>query len=462
MMTLQQKINMAITFAACVPGGRYTLAILLCAAGLAGSMHAHAAMTLQVRVTTHAEAGPNGSKAPPDNTEEKQVVIGARYMSVTSRDRADIYDFARRRRFAVDLRAARYIDYSLFDTVGFRVMEMQNRQAIGHAFAAAKIAAPAIDAVDNEQALSILAGSGERLDQAADGADQVFSIIGKPLLRRSAAGTPVSPDDAAGFVQFLRYTAGGHPLVLDQLAASRTIPKQLTLSYREAGGSQTRRVEVLTMTPSAPASYDLTRYTEGSAATGDIDRLLDQIQASKPPARDDSRTAMQEQAARAFAEQRPLDALLGGAELMLMTGVPMAPFTPGQKAQLQGDPLVRQLSAAMAASGKAGLTAAIPVLQQLQKAALEKRYMLTLFEANDHAGLGQADVARPMFISVLNGHPWLAGAYRDLGDVQFRQFDMARAWRCWDAGRRMAPELGLFATVNQHETNLVQQHPEYF
>ena len=442
---------------------RFALQGLFLAAA-AGSLPtcAHAALTLQVRVTSHTDAGPNGAAAPPDKTEEEQVVIGERYIAVTSSQHTAIFDFAKRRRYAIDLQSGRYVDYSLFDTVGFRAIELQNRQAIARAMAAARIAAPGIDAVYNEQSLSLLTGTGEHLVESTDGGDVVVAIDGKPLLRRSAAGTPVSAGDAAGFVKFLRYTFGGHPLVLDALAAGKTLPKQFTLSFRETGSSQTRRVEILALTAAAPASYDLTRYAEGSAATDDVDRLLDKLQALQPPAHDAMRNTMQGEAARAFAEHRPLDALLGGAELMLMTGAPMAPFTPEQKAQLQGDPLVRQLSAAMSARGKAGLAAAIPVLQQLQKADLEKRYMLVLFEANDHVGLGQVDVARPLFISVLTGHPWLAGAYKDLGDVQFRQFDMARAWRCWDAGRRMAPALGLFATVNQHETSLLQQHPEYF
>lgn len=77
-------------------------------------------------------------------------------------------------------------------------------------------------------------------------------------------------------------------------------------------------------------------------------------------------------------------------------------------------------------------------------------------------GLNQLSAAKPMFVSVLRSNPWLAGAYKDLGDLLFRQFDMGRAWRSWDAGRHIAPQLGIFSPVTQFEKNLQQQHPEYF
>lgn len=154
--------------------------------------------------------------------------------------------------------------------------------------------------------------------------------------------------------------------------------------------------------------------------------------------------------------------MLGAAEAMLTTGEPLTPFTPAQTALLRDDPAVRQVSATMGAKGKAALIAAVPVLQQAQQHTIGERHMLKLFEANDHQMLGQLDLARPLFVSVLTTHPWLAGAYKDLGDLHFRQFDMGRAWRCWDAGRRLAPALGIFSSVDRFEETLLKQHPEYF
>lgn len=447
---------------AVAPGAKFARQCLILAASFGMVTHADAALTLQLRVTTHAEASAGAPSAPVDKVVEQQVFIGANYFSVKTGPSLSIVDFSKRRRYAVDLPAARYVDYSLFDTIGFRVMEMQNRLGLAKALTAIKLASPLSDVVYNEQALSVLAGAAKKLDATIDGSEQVLAIDGKALLRRSTTGTPISASDAARFVQFLRYTAGGHPLVLDRLAAASDIPAQFTLSYQEAGGIQTRHYQILAVTMAAPASYDLAPYDRGSSTTDAVDKLLDKVATLQPPAKTVMRDRMQQQAARAFAEQRPLDAMLGATELALMTGELVQPFSPEQTAQLRGDPLVRQVNAAIGAQGKAALSAAIPVLQQARWRTTDKGYILTLYEANDRQSLGELAVAKPMFVSVLDANPWLAGAWKDLGDLQFRQFDMAHAWRCWDAGRQIAPTLSIFASVNQFERQLVQQHPEYF
>ena len=47
-------------------------------------------------------------------------------------------------------------------------------------------------------------------------------------------------------------------------------------------------------------------------------------------------------------------------------------------------------------------------------------------------------------------------------DLYLVEYDIPRAWRCWDQGRRIAPTFGNFAPVNQFEQSLLSQHPEYF
>jgi hypothetical protein len=78
--------------------------------------------------------------------------------------------------------------------------------------------------------------------------------------------------------------------------------------------------------------------------------------------------------------------------------------------------------------------------------------MLALFAANDALGLGRSELAKPL----------LAGAHKDLSDLLLRQFDMARAWRRWDAGRALAPRLGLIFSVNEFEQSSLALRADYF
>jgi len=63
---------------------------------------------------------------------------------------------------------------------------------------------------------------------------------------------------------------------------------------------------------------------------------------------------------------------------------------------------------------------------------------------------------------VLQARPFIAGVYKDLGDNLLMSYDASGAWRCWDIGRRIAPGFQNFKAVNQFESALATQHPEYF
>lgn len=118
---------------------KFLPSLAFAALSLAASAGAHAGMTLQIHIATQHEAGPGGSNTPADSTRDERVVLGPRYIEVQSGKRTSIYDFASRRHYEIDVPNARYVDYSLFSTVGFRVMEVQNRQGLARMMAAAKM-----------------------------------------------------------------------------------------------------------------------------------------------------------------------------------------------------------------------------------------------------------------------------------------------------------------------------------
>jgi hypothetical protein len=426
------------------------------------SSQAYAELSFQLAVATHNQPGAGSSGVPPDDVRTSLVALGERYMSITAPGQMNIYDFAKRRRYQVDLKAGTYVGYSLFDTVGFRVMELQNRANLGRAMAAAKIERPVSDPVFDEQALSVLGQPARRMSEAADGADIVLSVDGEKMLRIGAGGTAVSANDAAAFIRYLRYQFGGHPLVLARLSELRRIPPTFVMYYREVGGSQTRAFTITGLTSTAPPAYDLAALSERADGGDEIDQLLDRAARTKRPAPEEGRQQSEAEMRAAFADLRPLDAMLGAVEWTLASGAAMAPFSAEQQEALKADPNVRAVLTAMNPTDKTGLNASVRVMQAMRAQTMRKRHMLQLFEANNRVKLGDRSTALPMYASVLRANPALAGAYKDMGDTLLAGFDMPRAWRSWDEGRRIAPGLNLFVAVNQFEQSLVRDHPEYF
>lgn len=441
---------------------RSVLRLCVAAALLGAASGAQAALSFHAEVATRHQAASGASNVPPDATRASEVVLGERYMSVSAPGQLNIFDFTSRRRYQVDPAAATYVDYSLFDTVGMRAMELRNRDGLRRAMATMKVAAPASDPVFDEQSLSVAAQPPRSMSVAADGPDTVLSVDGKALLRIGAGGTPVGAADAAAFGRYLRYQFGGHPLVLAKLAALGRIPASFVMYYQEVGGTQTRTFSISALTATAPPTYDLARFAERAGGADEIDQLLDRARRTPLPSPEQDRLAYEAEVTAAFSEQRALDAMLGTIEWTLMSGAPMVPFSADRKALLQADPAVRSVLAAMNPSDKAGLSAAVQVMQSMRAQTMRKRHMLQLFEANDRMKLGERATALQLFASVLRANPALAGAYKDMGDTLFAGFDMPRAWRSWDAGRRIAPALNLFTAVNQFEQTLLRDYPEYF
>lgn len=444
----------------------FSRAMRLClATALLGAIaQAQAGVSFQAVVATLNQPAAGSSNVPPDDTATTRVVLGERSMAVTSASRAAVFDFAGRRRYDIDLKAGTYVDYSLFDGVGFRVMEVQNRANLRRALAAAKVENAMSDPVFDEQSLSLTLQPARSLTEAVDGLDTVLSVDGKPLARIGAGGAPASAADCAAFVRYLRYQFGGHPLVLAKLASLGRIPATFVMYYREVGGSQTRSFAISGLTSTAAPAYDLARFTQRQAGEGadEIDQLLDRARHAARPSAEAQRLSFDTELAAAFAEKRALDAMLGAVEWTLTTGAPMKPFLPEQQALLQADPSVRAVLAAMNPTGKAALGASVQLMQSMRAQTSAKRHMLQLFEANNRAKLGERATALQLFASVLRANPALAGAYKDLGDVLISGFDMARAWRSWDEGRRIAPALNLFTAVNEFEQKLLRDYPEYF
>lgn len=251
---------------------------------LAVAVQAQAGTSFQITVATHNQPGPGSQNVPPDDTLTSQVVLGERSMSITTPGRAAILDFASRRRYDIDLKAGTYVGYSLFHSVGFRGMEAQNRANQRRALAAAKIESPTSDPVFDEQSLSVLLQPGRALTEAADGADTILSVDGKPLLRIGAEGTAVGAGDAAALARYLRYQFGGHPLVLAKLASLGRVPAKFVMYYREVGGTQTRTFTISGLTTTAPPAYDLARYAERAGGADEIDQLLDRARHEAHPA----------------------------------------------------------------------------------------------------------------------------------------------------------------------------------
>ncbi len=390
------------------------------------------------------------------------VTLADDYILTKSDSATTIYDFKNRRRVVMDGASKTYVDYSLFDTAGFRVFEMRNRIGMNAMLAKIPELKPARK-VDLEQELSLAEDSTTVVDASISGDALTLSSEGSPLATWSQHGAKAGAHDVAHFAQLLRYTQSVHPQVLAKLAEGGVIPDSLTFTVNTTMAVSTVNVTVEQVKSATPPAYTLQGYTRRQAAPaqGQIDALMDRMAAQTPEQLAALRAAHPCDTEADYRADQLLDTMLGRVECTLSTGAAMLPFTPPQLEQMRASTPVSLAFSATSVTKKEEFAAAASTLSGLRGQAPRKAYILKLFEANNRARLGQFKESGQLFAEVLEANPVLGGAWKDLGDLMIMRFDTPSAWRSWDIGRRIAPTLPNFAFVNQLESEIAKRHPEY-
>lgn len=433
-----------------------------------GASAAQASVAFHVTVTTERVNEPGvKTSLPARATQDSDVVLGPHYLSVRDGTSLSVLDFATRRRHLIDMAASTYDTYSLFDVAGFRRLEMEHRKGMAGALQPGRLPAHVTPSVYEEQSLSVPAARrrGALAPQVLDGA-VLWSLDEQPLLRLGIAGSPVSGAEATAFAQYLRYTWGGHPLVLKMLADGKRIPADFTLHYQEVGGKIARHFRISGLVMDAPATYSLAAYRPRPLATDapPLERVLAQAARLPPPGAQapQAHLALRAEAEKLFAAEQPFEAFLTMLEDHFSTGELVDKLSPQQILAMQECEPIHDLTRGLLAKDQAGIAAALVTVQELRKQAGPDQPVLALFEGNLRAKLGQWPAATALYLQVLQAKPHMAAAYQDLGDALYAQFDAPNAWRSWDAGRAMAPSLRQFRKVNDLERSLLNDYPAFF
>jgi hypothetical protein len=444
---------------------RNLIGSLLIAIASVVAQPALAALTLTVGVEIHNVPRKADSKIPGDARDSFNVTLADSYIAVKSPLQTTVFDFKARRRLVLNEASKSYIAYSLYDAVGFRSLELRNRDMLHGVLAAAKVDGIPMDTVDNEHILSLLSRSPAVIDEAADSSDLVFYSGKRELARWSKTGFEVKGDDAERFAKFIRYNQGGHPRILSKLAKGNVIPHRMILTFTEVWGTSYRSLSITALHQVSLVAIDLNGYKEHTTATSpdELDRILDEAAGLRPDAMTEAAARNQNDVQRALRDGQLLDAMLGLIEWSLMTGQGLPNIPADQMTKVRSDPSVQKLTAIVGAkTTKEDFAAAVKALVELRPQAPNKSYVLKIFEANDRIRLGDSASSKMLFVDVLQHNLFVAGVYKDLGDLLLMQYDSPRAWRCWDIGRRLAPQFPNFAAVSQFERSLATQYPEYF
>jgi hypothetical protein len=286
---------------------------------------------------------------------------------------------------------------------------------------------------------------------------QIFAI--------STDGADASASDTRLLARYFRYFRGGHPAALRLIEEGRRVPASVVMTHgiEQSMRSTIRFTPVRDAPPSAsleglrkvaptglrliPQDLADTAFRIGSEDPADIARKAEQTHA---------------QAEAFFRQGDALSGLLTSLEYGLQGGAANELLVRNRSAIQSSAQSAAILPYINNATDKAGAERNAAALQIARADAGEKGYVLGIFEANHQIKAGKAGLAVPLFIAALRANPYLAGAWKDLGDVLLTQYMVPDTWMCWDTGRRIAPGFASFQAVNQFEAQLARGHAEYF
>lgn len=430
--------------------------------------HATRAFVFDIHIeqTAIADGGKNraqkrGIRNP--GTTRFTVFLGQHFFTRQQGATRVVYDFKQKRIFTVNDRKKQYEDDSLYADLGFRLSELKNREFLGVSMEKARIRENPIPVAYSEHLFSVqVKDSGTRIQEAGGKETVSYSWNGKILATVSRDGRAADQEMTDRFVRFVRYSFGVHPQILQKISSLRRIPQRMTI-YRYSLGTETTRLTLVSDSPAAD-TYSLAGFQEGLLPSNQdrVSRMIMTVKKSPPGDYDRRGRETAAAALRSFRQKQPFVSMLTYLEYSLQSGNPMPESFERSREDLYLNNDVQKLFAVLTPKGREEAEKALTVYKDLRDKAGNKSYILMFFEAIARTLLNQDDEAERLFLRILSHNAYLSAVYKELGDLYFKRYEMQKAWRCWDAGRRLTPASKKFQPASDLELLLEREHPEFF
>jgi hypothetical protein len=405
-----------------------------------------------------------------------KVLLGNDYFSYRLDGFEYIYDFADRRYIRIDLANAVYTDDSLFALVQRRFAEFQDKRYCPN------LLSSTIDqeeiSILCEQEFSIIEPNQKvRVLERKDARYSIFHSKNHDLLDMSNKTVEISQDKKKLILQFLRYFFGGHPHVLSTLLNRDNMPETLCFYRYDLQKNVTFNIHIISIIRKPHSSYKLEDLKPGLMPedTSESSKLLDNL---KHPQSKDLAHQIDNlflKASSYLDQNHYFDTFLAYLEYNIVTGLAMPETFKHNMPILENDPQVKQLLMSLNPQNHEEAKQSIAVIKSLNSFSQKQKHVLKIFEANSCVKLALIEpnfkkIAETLFIEALTINPCLAGTFFDLGFLYyddykgyyFGQNSFLLAWRCWDAGRAIAPTHGMLAPVKRIEYSLFTDLAAYF
>lgn len=401
---------------------------------------------------------------------KKTVILGKDFFSVTEGQSERIYDFKQRKIHYLDHRTKTRVEISLFSDPAFRIHEFEQRLNIDEVVE--KSGAKPLEDLFSLESIFGLQNKNQKLnltEKKLKNKQTQFLKDDLVVAEITFSDEEVNPEGLT-FDKFLIYDHSIHPWIRERIIKARNIPKVIRTRLQSPLGID-RYVLILDRLNTRPEQgFLIPQYIVSSKRPGAVpssEGLLPLIQAAEEGKSGVPRYEKEwflEKMRLAQTRKNYLDAALIILEYGLQSGDEKATSEAMQevvKYQAQ-DPELDRFLRSLGIAGPEQAKRAIKELQKINRKKASRPHMIDIVISNQESVLGQNEAAEKRMLAALKANPYIAGAYKDLGDMFYTEFDMASAWLCWDFARKQVPEHFMFKPISEYEEELLKEFPYFF
>jgi len=395
---------------------------------------------------------------------EVRLWLHDRGFTVVRNGKYELYDFNAGRIIRWKSGGKGSTSVSMDSQVDYRRLEHYNRTRIAEVMAASGESQAAFTRYAIETLLGVegkpgaLASRIKRKNETAKGRRTVSFRVDEKEVVQVLEGVHISPTaESSSWLRFVRHRLRIHPIIREDIHGWPMIPERLVIRWVNVG----KRFEQTLLRKGL--SYDTAVPAPPTASADPGGKPLDRALAAARTANVPSRKILRRQVTMLEKQGEDLAALLSLLEYAIATGDQPAAEIRGLIGRATDQDALRQLVSRLPElndSVKAREFRA--ALENLKYREPRHRHLIDIWRANASVTIEEPRVARDLLLAVLIDHPEIAGAWSDLGWIYHQSFKVDDAWRCFEAGLRLAPEHPMLARVVDLRESLRKRYPQFY
>lgn len=409
---------------------------------------------------------PSDLKAVKGNiTEEKTKArvtlrLGLGYIEYEDGNDAELIDF--RSRLVTDRlkKEGQYVESPLLSRIGFMSAEFNNRLMLAGVLSAGGIKDNPMDSVLVEHLFSLRAPNSPHLTGQMKGKTESWQHGDKPLFSCETDGCKLTVEETRFFLQYLRYRFGIHPDILAACAKREAIPNRMeiyryNMQVEHYSFSLVKYQRISDSLDRTKFLANTTKKQEGIVPLCEKAGQMSEASFQAACVRLKDKGMAQRDAGHIF------DAILLLMEYGLCSDHLQPADLSAMKDALKENEYCRTLFASLAPTSKENAEQCVKDLQALEAKTEKGTRVLKIFRANILSSLGHSEEAKTLLIDALTENAANAGAWKDLGDIFYNEYEMPTAWQCWNVTRHLLSTHKNFRPVLDLEKHLVETYPEF-